>query len=283
MANLLVLIEVVDGRPLPGSLEALGQARRVGSTLGATVYALAPCAESPGYGDDDLIAVLSRHGADKVLLATDAAYRAPPRFGTHGPLLAQACASLPPALLLAAATDGARDLLPRVAARLGAAYLADAWVGVEGDELMLFEGSGAAAHRLDGELEFPVAALIPPGRYAPARGDEEAEVEVLPGAPPAGDFEDLGGEAARAALVIGEGEAAAELAAALDGAPADGTPPLVVELRPASAPEAAAATVVALGADAGSRECARYAVEGEAQAIAKALAAAVAGRDGGAP
>jgi hypothetical protein len=279
VANLLVLIEVADGRPLPGSLEALGQARRIGSTLGATVYALAPCAEAPGYGDDDLIAVLSRHGADKVLLATDGAYGAPPRFGTHGPLLALACASLPPSLLVAAATDGARDLMPRVAARLGAAYLADAWIGVEGEELTLFEGSGEGACRLDGgELEFPVVALIPPGRYHTARGDDEAEVEVLPGAAAGADFEDLGDEAAPSVAVLGDGEAAAQLAAAL-GAATGGGAPLVVELAPRCAPGDATATVVTIGEGASSCAHARYAVDGDAATIARRLAIAIANAD----
>jgi len=273
VANLLVLIESAEGKPLPGSLEALGQARRVGSTLGATVYALAPCAEPPGYGDDDLIAILSRHGADKVLLAADEAYRRPLRFGTVGPLLQTACASLPPSLLLAAATDGARDFAPRVAARLGAAYLADAWVDVDGEGLALWAGSGAAACRLDGELEFPVVALIPPGRYAVAGGDEEAEVEVIAGAQPLADFEELGAEAARAATVIGDGEAARRLAAILDGA--EGEAPLVIELRPASGEPRPWAVTVALGDGAAGCAHARYAVEGDAQAIAAQLAAAL--------
>lgn len=281
MANVLVLIELVGDRPHPGSIEALGQARRIGSSLGATVYALAPCAATPGYGEDDLIAVLSRHGADKVLLATAEAYRAPPRWGTHGPLVVAACAALPPMLLLVAATEGARDLAPRVAAHLGAALLADAWIDLVEDGLALFDGSGDAACRLDGDLEYPVVAMIPPGRYLPAHGDDEAEVEMLAPTAVSPDFEELGCEDDRPlAVVIGSGPAAERLADALDGVTAarDGTARLAVAA--VSAIEAALAgvraeTKVALGPGAIFCAAARYAVEGDPDRLAADLARAV--------
>src|SRR4051812_5160599 len=115
MASLLVVIELIDDRPRPASLELLGQARRIGSDLGATVYAVAACARPPGYGDDDLIAVLSRHGADKVLLATSETHAGPMRWGTHGGVVLSACGVMHPTLVLLADGDGARDLGGRVA------------------------------------------------------------------------------------------------------------------------------------------------------------------------
>jgi len=45
--------------------------------------------------------------------------------------------------------------------------------------LLLAEPSGAGSRRLPNDLDYPVVATIPPGRYAAAAGDEEAEVEVL--------------------------------------------------------------------------------------------------------
>jgi hypothetical protein len=290
VANLLVLIELVGERPHPGSLEALGQARRLATSLGATVYAVAPCAATPGYGDDDLIAVLSRHGADKVLLATAESYGGPPRWGTLGSLLLTVCHLLPPTLLLCATTDGARDFAPRVAARLGAALLADAWIDLQGDGLSLFDGSGDTACRLDGELEYPVVAMIPPGRYLPARGDEEAEVEMLePRASDAPDFEEAGWEADRPlAVVLGSGPAAEQLAAALDGVTAggNGSARLAVAIAaPAVAPaptieqalaSAHAEAKVALGPGAVFCSTARYAVEGDPERLADELASAVA-------
>ena len=61
-----------------------------GSSLGATVYAVAACDRTPGWGEDDLVAALSRHGADKVLLAAGPAHAGPLRWGGHGALLSQA-------------------------------------------------------------------------------------------------------------------------------------------------------------------------------------------------
>jgi electron transfer flavoprotein alpha subunit len=284
MASLVVVIELVADRPHPGSLEALGQARRIGSGLGATVYALAPCARAPGYGDDDLIAVLSRHGADKVLLATDGSYGGPMRWGSHGPLVQATCAQLRPSLLLAAATPGARDLAPRVAAAMGAALLADGWLDLltvgEG-ELLLFDGSGDGARQLDGELEFPVVALVPPGRYATAAGDDEAEVEMVEAKQAApSDFEDLGPEDAATAppKVLGDGAAADELAAAL-GAARDGGGRVALALAVAPRLDALdgalAEVTVAIGEGAGECIHARYALPGEAAAQARALAEAV--------
>ena len=283
MASVVVVIELVAERPHPGSLEALGQARRIGSELGATVYALAPCARAPGYGEDDLIAQLSKHGADKVLLATDGAYGAPMRWGTHGPLVQAACAQLRPSLVLAASTPGARDLAPRVAAGLGAALLADGWLDVlavgEG-ELMLFDGSGDNARQLDGQLEFPVVALVPPGRYASAAGDDEAEVEVLEVQPPApNDFEDLGPAAEQppSAAVIGEGAAADEIAAALGAArEAGGCTTLAIAVAPGLVELALTEAEVKVAVGEGAEKCvhARYALGGEVGKAAHALAEA---------
>src|SRR5262245_14942078 len=126
MASVLVVIELVDDRPRPASLELLGQARRIGSELGATVYAVAACACPPGYGDDDLIAVLSRQGADKVLLATAEVHAGPMRWGTHGAAVMAACELMRPTLVLLSDGEGGRDLGARVAARLGAAAICDA-------------------------------------------------------------------------------------------------------------------------------------------------------------
>jgi electron transfer flavoprotein alpha subunit len=280
VANVVVVVEVQRGRPLPVSLETLGQARRLSTQLGATLYAVLPLAEAPQYGDDDLIAELARHGADKVVVVTDAALggRAGLRWDTHGPALASVNELVPASILLFGATAGAREVAARLAARLGAAYLAEAWLEIEEDRLTLWEGSGENARSLDGDLEFPVVATVPPGRYAPGAGDEEAEVEVVPvGARPAG-FEDLGVEPAPTARVVAEGsdEAAAKLAAALGGEvrSGEGTAMLAVSLGPGFDGLVAEARV-ALG-DGVCRADAHYALDGDAARLAAELAALVA-------
>src|SRR5262249_34670405 len=124
VANLLVVIELCDGRARPVCLEALGQARRIGSALGATLHAGGALCRAPQVRDDDRIAGLSRHGADRVMLVIDEAL-APDgdamRWGTHGAALGAASDLLPPLLFLFGATAGSREVAARAAARLGAA------------------------------------------------------------------------------------------------------------------------------------------------------------------
>lgn len=281
-----MFIEMVGDRLHPGSLEVLGQARRLGSALGATVYALIPCATTPRFGENDFIAVLSRAGADKVLMATSELYAQPARWGTHGALLLAAFGQLAPTLVLLAATECGADLGARAAAHLGAALLTDAWVDSDAGGLVLFDGSAKRACRLEGEIDFPVLAMIPPGRYLPAAGDEEAEVEVLTApALPKNEFEEIARETHRpAAVIIGSGAAAEALAFSIDGALAT-APGARARVAIAILPTGAAldelplwrraATRIALGAGAADCATARYAVDGDGAALASELALAV--------
>src|SRR5215510_11048538 len=104
----------MDGdRPSVPSLEALGEGRRIASYLGATLGAVLPCATPPRYHEDDAIAVLSRHGADKVVLSPGPDLGLPTLHATHGHTLAAATDRMPPALLILAATPGGRAWAPR--------------------------------------------------------------------------------------------------------------------------------------------------------------------------
>jgi hypothetical protein len=295
VANVLCVIEQHAGRALPVSLEVLGQARRLSTALGATLYAVVPLGRAPRYGEDDIIAVLGRHGADKVILVTDETLgdrAAVMRWGTHGPAIVTITEALPPALVLFGATAGARDVAPRIAARLGAAYLHDAWVELEpGSDagLALWEdlGDGAGPRTLplpDG-LEFPVVATIPPGRYEVARGAEDVEVEIVPVAARAADFDELGWQAdprGRAAVYAPEAREAARaaLAEALgggDGRQVNESVRLLVSLDGARPTTTVRADVrVAIGAQAAEAP-AHYALVEDAAEGARALAAAVAG------
>lgn len=287
MANILVVIELDGGRPLPVSLEVLGQGRRLSTRLGATLYAVVPIKQAPRYGEDDVIAVLSRHGADKVVLITDENAGGALRWGTHGPAIAVAAETLPPSLMLFGATGGAREVAPRSAARMSAAFLANAWVEVRDDKLQVWEGSGADAVGLDGDLEFPVVATVPPGRYPLAHGADEAEVEVMKAPERGSDFDELGWEADPGArpLVLapdaGEARAAAEaLAKRLGGEvaarPPDGAPPaLVLSLGPGAVAEVPAEVRVAVG-DGAQAQGAHYQLAGDPAQAARALEQALA-------
>jgi electron transfer flavoprotein alpha subunit len=283
MANVLCVIELHEGKALPVCLEALGQARRLSTRLGATLYAVVPMARAPSYGEDDLIAQLARHGADKVVLVTDEALGGVSdslRWGTHGPSISMSSDLLPPSIMLFGATPGGREVAPRAAARMGAAFLADAWLEVHEDRLQAWEGAGAAAHGFEGEIEFPIVATVPPGRYATARGDEEAEVEVLAssGRPP--DFDELGWESdphGRPLVLAApnQTEGARPLAQALGGeVTASGRAgelrQVAISLGPSLEP-VRAPVKVALG----TAEGAHYRVAGEAVALAAELARVV--------
>ena len=181
MANLLVYIERSGKALARASLETLGEGRRIASFLGATLHALLPCA-----GDDDsaAVATLGRHGADRVLLASGVDPDVPPLHATHGHVLAAALARVPATLVLIAATPGGRDLAPRAAARLGAAYVAEPALGYGGDgELVLTRRvyGGTYLRRLSAlDLERPLVVTLAPRGQATPRGEAIAEVSTLP-------------------------------------------------------------------------------------------------------
>ncbi len=123
MAGILVHIELAGESPHPFSLESLKTARRIASDLGATLYAVLPCDAPPLYDENDIIALLSRSGADKVILMTHPSLGSPPRFFGHGSALLDACRQFRPSLLFVPETLGGRDIAPAVASSLGAVYM----------------------------------------------------------------------------------------------------------------------------------------------------------------
>jgi electron transfer flavoprotein alpha subunit len=189
LANVVVYIELDGTLPRPTALECLGEGRRIASFLGASLVAVAPVTTPPGYGPDDLVAVLSRHGADRVILPVGPGLEGPALFVSHGQALADACLRVPPALWLCAATPAGRDIAPRLAARLGAAFVAEPSIeyGPRGDLIMARTVYGGQVRRrlsID-ELERPVVATLTPGSYQHAAGMTEAElVTIEASAPP---------------------------------------------------------------------------------------------------
>lgn len=189
---MLVFIELVQGRPVPCALRALAEGRRVGTLLGATVYAVAPCKEPPQYGDDDLIAVLSRHGADKVVLATGEGLDARAMFASHGSALVAVSERFPPALMLFPDDLAGHDIAPRVAARLGAAFASRPLIEIDEEgalSLTRVAYRGKFKRRLEvDDLERSVVATVAcDDDAAPAAeiGTDEAEAIVVTAPDPA--------------------------------------------------------------------------------------------------
>jgi electron transfer flavoprotein alpha subunit len=125
VANILVYIDMALGQPSRDSLHCLNHARRIGTDLGATTHAILICATPPSYGDDDIIAKLSRYGADKVVLITDPSLSGPALFETHAAAVQAACDHVPPGVVLFPAGSAGSELAPRIALRLDARFEAD--------------------------------------------------------------------------------------------------------------------------------------------------------------
>jgi electron transfer flavoprotein alpha subunit len=226
VANVAAYIELVGGAPSAASLAGLELARAIGSAWGATVYALLPCAATPPYGQDDAIATIGRHGADKVLLGVAAGLDAPPTHATHGGFATAACARVQPSLLVFPAGAGGDDLAPRVATALGAAYAARPSVSVTDEGIVLEHPAPGGTHvrrlRIE-DLERPVVVTIEgrPTRQAPARAEIEVVVGEVAAAPcPLEALPAVAGDAAagfrrRLAIVIADAALSTEARAAL--------------------------------------------------------------------
>ncbi|MEZ4404283.1 MAG: FAD-binding protein [Kofleriaceae bacterium] len=210
MACVLVHTEVDDGHPTPAAGAVLGEARRIASTLGATVYALAwvPPGDDEGPAADALTTVLGRGGADRVVLV--AAPPTPRLWLTRGQALAQACAQLRPALTIFASDDGGRDLAPRLAARLGAAYVAEPVIetGPRGEVVLarpVYDGEQWRRLQLD-ELEHPTVVTLSGDRSLACGADEAERVRLdLPPAsvaPPTTERDDPHAALAHARVVV---------------------------------------------------------------------------------
>ena len=133
MAKVWVWTEIVDGAPHRLSLELLTPARALGS---AEAVVLAPAG-------DDAIAKLGAHGASVVYHGSDEAYTqyvAEPHVAT----LATLIESESPDLILFPSTFGSRDVLARLAARLGVGVVANATdVAYDGGQIRVTAPYGA--------------------------------------------------------------------------------------------------------------------------------------------
>jgi electron transfer flavoprotein alpha subunit len=241
VANIVVYIELCERAASATSLSLLNAARGVASELGGTLHALLPCDAPPSYGNDDIIAVLSRHGADKVVLVTGPSLAGPALYATHGPALQAACAQLQPRLLLFPASAAGEELAPRVAVQLGANYFASARVvrmtgASSALEYHLTCDAFRRRYRCATPLRAAGRAIATIVADAPPRplADDEAEVVVIhgpsaaaPGVHVRGQGQAPGTDLACARIVVSSGaglksaaehELAARLAAALGAA-----------------------------------------------------------------
>ncbi len=119
MSNVLAILEQRDGTLRKVSHEVVTGARRLADALGGEVHALV-CAAGAVSGVD----AASRHGADKVITATNAAFGQYAPEGYARTIAERARAGGYGAVVCAASAQG-KDLAPRVAARLERPLAAD--------------------------------------------------------------------------------------------------------------------------------------------------------------
>ncbi len=189
MACVLVHTEVDGGLPTDAARAVLGEGRRIGSTLGAAVYAVAwvPPGADDGEPARKLCEALGRGGADRVVLV--AAPVAPTLWLTIGPALAKLCEHLRPNLVILPAHGGGRDIAPRLAARLGGAFIADPAVetGPRGEVVLarpVYGGDLWRRVQLD-ELDQVAVITLSADRPTAGGADEAEQVRLeiaLPGA-----------------------------------------------------------------------------------------------------
>lgn len=185
MASVLVYIESAGDKPAATSLEVLGEARRVSTALGAALYAFAPVVEAKDNTSvhTALVAALGGAGADKVLLMTLDDKSGPSRWDDHGVALHEACDQINPTLVLLAANTVGRNIGPRLAAKMGAAFVAEPSIerGAAGDVVFSRSVYGSTMRRRLSSVEsdHPIVATVTPGSYKRAHGWDEADVMFL--------------------------------------------------------------------------------------------------------
>jgi electron transfer flavoprotein alpha subunit len=170
--GILVFIEEREGKIKKTSLEALSAARKLADTLQESVIALRLTGVEPSFN-------LAHYGADKIINVQHDLLSA---YSTEGfcAAVAQVAQKVQPRFILGSASAMGRDLLPRVAARLGVGLAQDCIEiqVVEGQQLEcvrpMYAGKAYAKVRL---LMSPAMATLRPNVFslgAPdtARGGE---------------------------------------------------------------------------------------------------------------
>ena len=163
--GVLVFIEQRGAQVRAVSREALGEASRLAKALGGEVVGVCAAPADPG------LAALGDAGADRVLLATNAAFA---RYDGAGfaTVVAQAVAAVKPAVVLFAGSSMGRDLAPRVAARLGVGLASDCTAmstagGVLTATRPVFAGKAVQRLRFPNS---PAMATLRPKVFAPVTG-----------------------------------------------------------------------------------------------------------------
>ena len=174
--SILVFIEQRDGKVRSVAREALGEAKRLASSLGGPVTAVFCGASADG------LASLGEAGAEKVLAATHEAFTRYDGAG-YAAAVAAAVKATSPKLVLFGASSIGKDLAPRVAAKLGVGLAADCTT-LEASGGKLVARRPVMAGKAFERVAFPMApamVTLRPKVFAPAAPEagKAASVEAL--------------------------------------------------------------------------------------------------------
>lgn len=182
MSDALVIAELSeDGKLKKSTLSAITFAQRALPALGGTFSILVL-----GANATTAAAELSGYGAAKVLTASDAAFA---KYTAEQFTATVAAVGKGFGLIVATATSFGKDLLPRVAARLDAAYAGDcAGVAVEGGKLVykrpMFAGNAYGYCTLNTPIQVATVRQSEVDPASPSGGNSPTEA-VAKAAPPA--------------------------------------------------------------------------------------------------
>lgn len=176
--GILVFIEEREGKVKKTSLEALSAARKMADTLKEPVAAVRIGAGEPS-------ANLAHYGADQIICAEHELLKS---YATEGycATVVQVAQKLQPRFILGAASAMGRDLLPRVAAKLGVGLAQDCIEAhvVDGPQLEcvrpIYAGKAYARVRL---LMTPAMATLRPNVFSLGAADTARTAETVAFAP----------------------------------------------------------------------------------------------------
>jgi electron transfer flavoprotein alpha subunit len=176
--GILVFIEEREGKIKKTSLEALSAARKLADTLQESVTALRLAAGEPS-------ANLAQYGADTIIQAQHELLNAY-SSESYCAAITQVAQKIQPRFILGSASSMGRDLLPRVAAKLGVGLAQDCIEAraVEGQQLEcvrpIYAGKAYARVRL---LMLPAMATLRPNVFPLGQADIARSAKTEPFVP----------------------------------------------------------------------------------------------------
>ncbi len=172
--GILVFIEEREGKVKKTSLEALAAGRKLADQMQESVTAVR-------IGGGELSVDLAQYGANKIMRAQNELLNA---YSTEGYCAAvvQAVKQIEPRIILSAASSMGRDLLPRVAARLGVGLAQDCIeANIVGDKQLecvrpIYAGKASAKVQL---LMTPAMATLRPNVFSAGAADASRKAEII--------------------------------------------------------------------------------------------------------